>query len=338
MSLALIPQSQNLLALAGQVADRHAAAGAFEDYRSRLARNTRTRQDVDLALFAQFLADAGVQAGDLATDVRAWHGVTWGILQAFVKWQLARGYAIGSVNCRLATVKSYARLAFQAGVISHQDYALITTVKGYGHKDGRHIDQGRDVTRVGAKKAQPVPISAEDARSLKAQPDGPQGRRDAVLLCILLDHGLRVSELSALTVDCFNLKAGTFTFYRQKTDQTDSHRMTADTARAVRAYFTAGDAPAIGPLLRASLKSGQLAAAGMTERAIAARVQELGRKIGLDGLSPHDCRHAGATDLAARGKNVAYLQGWGGWKSSAMASRYVEKARISNDGCGDIWS
>jgi site-specific recombinase XerD len=207
MSLAIIPQGQNMLALAGQVADRHAAAGAFEDYRSRLAANTRTRQDVDLALFAQFLAEAGVQAGDLAQDVGAWRGVTWGLLAAFVKWQLGRGYAIGSVNCRLATVKSYARLAFQAGVIQHTDYALICTVKGYGHKDGRHIDQGRDVTRVGAKKAQPVPIAPEDACALKAQPDSPQGRRDAVIMCILLDHGLRVSELSALTVDCFNLKA-----------------------------------------------------------------------------------------------------------------------------------
>jgi integrase len=165
---------------------------------------------------------------------------------------------------------------------------------------------------VGAKKAQPVPIAAEDARALKAQPDSPQGRRDAVIMCILLDHGLRVSELAAVDVTAFNLKAGTFTFYRQKTDQTDSHRMTADTARAVRAYFAAGDAPAIGPLLRASRKNGQLAEAGISERAIAARVEELGRKIGIDGLSPHDCRHAGATNLAARGKNVAYLQGWGG--------------------------
>jgi len=48
-------------------------------------------------------------------------------------------------------------------------------------------------------------------------------------------------------------------------------------------------------------------------------------------LSAHDCRHYWATFWAKR-VDVLRLQEAGGWNSLAMPRRYVEDARIANEG------
>ena len=53
--------------------------------------------------------------------------------------------------------------------------------------------------RLGLKKAEPVSISTHQAKALKDQPDTPRGRRDGLLMCLLLDHGLRVGEVAKLS-------------------------------------------------------------------------------------------------------------------------------------------
>ena len=88
-------------------------------------------------------------------------------------------------------------------------------------------------------------LTPDQAARLKAQPDTPQGRRDALLLCLLLDHGLRVGEVAGLAVRDFDLAAGELRFYRPKVDKIQTHRLTADTLAAARAYLAAGDITAL---------------------------------------------------------------------------------------------
>ncbi len=149
---------------------------------------------------------------------------------------------------------------------------------------------------------------ARGAKSCKRQPDTPQGRRDALLVCLLLDHGLRVGEVARLQVTDVDLGAGEMRFYRPKVDKEQTHRFTRDALAALRAYVEAGDAPALGPLLRGSRKGGELAAAGMSEQAIKARVRELGEALGVAGLSAHDLHHAWATRAARNGTPLDRLQ------------------------------
>ena len=70
----------------------------------------------------------------------------------------------------------------------------------------------------------------------------------------------------------------------------------------------------------------------MSERAITARVRELGAAVGAAGLSAHDLRHAWATRAARNGTPLDRLQDAGGWSSPAMPLRYVEAARVANEG------
>ena len=319
---------------AGQAADHAASKHVFADYHSRKAKNTVKAQRFDLAVFAEYLSIAGVMvdASRLQTDPDAWQGVTWGLVEGFVKWQLQAGHAVASLNRRLSTVKAYAKLAAKAGAISTQELALIRTVAGYGQKEAKRVNEGRETTRIGHKKAEHTSLSDEQAKALKTHPDTPQGRRDAVLMCLLLDHGLRAGEVAALTVNNVDLKKGMLTgFYRPKVDKTQNHKLSADTLRALRAWFDSGDAPALGDLLRGSRKGGHLTEAGISTTCISERVRTLGKALGIDNLSAHDCRHYWATHWADK-VSVLRLQEAGGWNSLAMPRRYVERAEVANEG------
>lgn len=318
---------------AGEIANERAAAAVFEDYGAELSDNTLRRHRADLVAFAQFLASQGhTVTGDLMTTPAAWAGVTWGLVHAFRAGLLGLGYAIGTVNGRLSTVKTYARLAAAAGVLTAEDLTMIETVKGYGRKGARRVDGRRTVARIGAKKAAAVVLTTRQAAALRRQPQTPVGRRDAVILALLLDHGLRVGELAGLTVDAVDLADRTLTFYRPKVNRTQIHRLTKHSYTALRAWLSSGDAPESGPLLRGSHRSGRLTAPGMGERAITDRVRRLGLAVGAVGLSAHDCRHWWATSAARAGTDPFALQEAGGWSSLAMPRRYVAAAKIANAG------
>jgi integrase len=241
--------------VAGRVANAVAAQHLVADYRERKAENTLRRQDADLALFAAYLGDVGIVAGELNTDPAAWQGISWGLVAGFVQWLLGQGYATGSVNVRLSTVKTYAKLASKAGTLDKLEYLQIKDVSGYSSRERKRVDEKRvdagNATRRGHKKAAAVRLAPAQARKLKTgQPDTPQGRRDAILMCLLLDHGLRCGEVALLEVGHVDLKAGELRFYRPKVDKEQTHRLTHDAKAALQAWFASGDAPVIGPLLR----------------------------------------------------------------------------------------
>lgn len=341
-AITLRPTEPQALAIAGRAANTIAAQSVFIDYKSRKAANTLRRQVNDLALFADYLHAAGLNVGSFDQDPQAWRGITWGLVEGFARWQLQQGYAVASANVRLATVKTYARLALKAGALDQADYAMITTVKGYSRKESKRIDEqrrGDDMpTRKGVKKSAAVSIDPKQAAALISQPDTPQGRRDSLLMALLLEHGLRVGEVARLAVNDFDLKAGTLNFYRPKVDKTQIHALTPQALKAARAYFK-HDAPKKGNVWRKSAskqdgknKAGTLNGQGLTERAITKRVKMLGEVIGLVGLSAHDCRHYWATQAARNNTPIDRLQEAGGWNSPAMPLRYVEAAKIANEG------
>jgi integrase len=333
------------LALAAQAADKAAAAGVFARYRGDLSAETRRAQDADLGRWARYLERVGV--GDAgcawASDPECWRPVSWGLVEGFVRWQEGEGFALSTVGRALSTVRAYCKQAARAGTIAPDALRLIETVKAPTGKAARNRDAerradqqptrrpGRGAEGRGAKKLEPVRLSLAQARELKRQPDTPQGRRDALLMCLLLDHGLRVSEVADLQVPAIDLAAGLMRFYRRKVDKVQTHKLSRDTLRAARRDFEEGDAPAAGKLLRTSDRLGHLGAPGISTRGIGLRVEALGERVGLVGLSPHDCRHYWATLAARSGTDPLALQEAGGWNSLAMPRRYVEAAAIANE-------
>lgn len=371
-ALAIIPEiiegelvdvaSAGPLHQAGQTANEHAARGVFVNFlNAELADNTIRRHAADLALFADYLEAVGESMGagmaEFSRAVASWHGtdparippnpdawrgVTWGLIEGFRNWMGQQGYATGSINVRLSAVKKYASLATKAGAIDAQENALIRLVQGYRPAVAKRVDERRDNkgynTRIGAKKAQHVSITDEQAKQLKQAGKTAQEMRDSVIMCLLLDHGLRVGELAGLKVSDVDLKSKTLNFYRPKVDKQQTHKLSADSMRALRAWFDSGNVPMMAdqPLLRASRKGGKLTEAGMSERCITDRVRVLGELVGLAGLSAHDCRHYWTTYWSQRldklPRGLFQLQEAGGWNSPAMPRRYAEESKIANDG------
>ncbi len=324
----------------GELANTYARQDTFAEYHQQCTANTQRRQQAELALFARYLHEAGMERApaDLYTQAEAWSGITYGLVKGFVKWQLQQGYAIGSINVRLATVRKYCALAFESGVIESTAMDLIKTVDGYSHKVGRNIDVDRKKqgipTRKGHKKATPTPVSTHAARRLKkatVETDTPRTRahdqdlaaRDALLMCLFIEHALRCSEVAALNIESFDMEERTVTVYREKTDTRDTYELMPRTYQAAKIYLAGKSS---GPLF--------LGYQGkrISSRAINDRVRQLGEQEGIEGLSPHDLRHHWALDALKNGTSLNVVQAYGGWSSASMPLHYAKISGVTHRG------
>lgn len=319
-----------------QLANTHSAKNAFNKYQSKKAPNTKRRQLADLALFSRYLGRVHIDrsAQDLMDKQEAWKGMTHGLVDGFIQYQRLEGYAIGSINVRLSTVKKYCALAALSGIIPEYEIGLIKLLEGYKYTEGINTDQERAQAAIPtrkekAKKATPIPITQAQATQLKQQPDSPQGRRDAFLMCLLLDHGFRCGEIAELQRVNLDMDSKIIKFYRRKVHKEQTHRLTSDSYLAAQRYL---EVCTPNPhLLMGSRKGGALQGA-MKDRSITDRVRVLCEKVGIQGASAHDGRHAFVTFAIANGTNLKVLQDAGGWSSIAMPARYAESQKIANEG------
>lgn len=176
--------------------------------------------------------------------------------------------------------------------------------------------------REGRKKDKPILLDIDQITAIKNQPDTPEGRRDKLLVCLALDHGLRVGELAILQRSDFYPDAGTVTFDRPETGYRATLRLSDETIEAARKYF-GGDVPGFGNVWRPSL-SGQ----NVSNETISKRIRALGKRIAIDNLSPNDLRHTWATN-AAKNTPLDQLIYAGGWTSVSSALPYVKNAKIA---------
>ncbi len=307
------------LAGVSALADEYSRATRLTRYQEGLRDETIRRQRTDLLTFARFLAGIGVAPGDFYTNLNAWAGIGAGLLEAFIAWQKLQGYSIGTINVRLATVKAYCHLAYEVGIIELDAHTHIQGVKGIARKQARNIDARREVSRVGAKKASAVDIPVELLQKLKHPDTGFLAKRDALLMCLFLDHGLRVGEIAILKRNQIALRSRLLTFYRPKVDEPQIDRLTDDTLAAARLYLS-------------TLPAKQESLFDLAIISIQERVKTLGELAGIKGLSPHDCRHSWATRAARHGTPLERLKQAGGWSNIQTPLRYIKESAIANEG------
>lgn len=349
--LQLAIEKQRMIALArqhaaGETADRVAAGSAFARFRDEKSANTLKTHDRALATWADYIAEVtrtNVLSADVyATDPTAWQGVTWGLVEGFRQWMLGEGYAISSLNVKLTCVKGYISQAARVGVIDYSALRLIDTVKGYHKRSiARNVDAKREQTRIGHKKAQPTVLQPAQIVELKTELQNierPQAVRDLVLLCLLADHGLRVSEIEILTWQAIKWTERVFVFYRPKVDITATHRLTTDTYNALHHYRTLYPAtlPADFSLLLQTTRlkkdgtGGELKEKSLGRRAIQRRAERFGKLMAVaDPVGCHDFRHHCATQMALEGHTLRELMDWFSWTNAGTAMRYVKSAEIA---------
>ena len=334
------------LARAGLLADAAMQADTFADYHATCTHNTSIAHRDTLRIFSTYLAHLGVvrTPEDLYHDAEAWRGLSKGLVLNFRTWLLEQGYAIGTLNQRLAILRQYARLAHQAGVIADEQYELVLTVKGYSQKRGRNLDSERtragQQTRKSTKKATPTAVTTSQALQLKTQTTHPKrarrskqdqalGQRDQLLMGLFIEHALRVSEVVDLDIPHFDLEAGTFTLYRAKTADTQVHQLKRHTRLAAQEYLThlaREQGRTSGPLFL-GYRGQRITRYGLYDR-----VRLLGEQLGIAHLSPHDLRHYWTYDALGHGTPLGAVQSGGSWQSPSMVLTYARRRGIANEG------
>lgn len=325
----VVDQRPDRMIEAGRVADEFARRAAFSDYQATIAAHTIARQKCELARYSAYLAAMKIDRSPeaLFNEAEAWRGVTQGLVKGFVAWQRDQGIAIGTINVSVATIRRYCSLAFEAGVISESDHLRIKLVKQIPKKSRRNYDAGREITRVGNKKAEPVKLTQMQVDMLKNAPERSTraGRKAYAVICLLANNGLRVGELVAIERAKVNQTDGLITFDREKVQITQNHRLHQQTALALSYYLED-----VKPGSR-FLFPGRPGAPMLT-RSIQKMIQKYGEMIGIMNLSPHDLRHYWVDDLVKNGNDIGLIQKAGGWNSPAMPLQYLTEREVANEG------
>jgi integrase/recombinase XerD len=177
-------------------------------------------------------------------------------------------------------------------------------------------------------KAQALRLKTETTRSKlprRRTHDLSLPARDALLMGLFIEHAFRVSEVAGLDVEDFDLEQGLATIYREKTDETQTHRLKKHTLLAASRYLAETGATT-GPLFL-GYQGRRITRYGLYDR-----VRVLGQQVGLPTLSPHDLRHYWTYDALGNATPVDRVQSGGNWKSPTMVLKYARRTGIANEG------
>lgn len=241
-----------------------------------------------------------------------------------------RGCSVTTTNQTVFIIRSYAGIAAAAGSLDESEYFKMQQIKGIRDTEAERIDQKRPVSRIGTKKAATTVITKYQAEQLKhGQPDTLRGRRDALLMSILLDHGLRIIDVINLTTRNIDLENRLISVHTQKTGTDLNLGMTDDVYTAAVAYFEAYQ-PIENQTIWTGVNRHDGAQGTFSKHSAQMRIHELGEALGLSNFSAHDCRHYWVTAADKGGSSLLAIVEAGGWKSAAMPVRYINKHKVSN--------
>jgi len=233
----------------------------------------------DLAQFERFL-------GDLARgEEPELKHMTPRAVRRYVASLTASRFARRSVRRKLAAIKSFARYAASEGFVTTSPTAGLS-----GPKLDRRL---------------PTFLSTKETERLFATPPGttPRALRDRAVLELLYSTGIRLSELTGLSVGDVDQRSGTVRVMGKgrKERVVPVGRAATDALR--RHLSASGDAGRQRPLFQGT-KGARLT--GRTVQRIVAR--ELARVSEARHLSPHVLRHTFATHLLDAGADLRAVQ------------------------------
>lgn len=170
-------------------------------------------------------------------------------------------------------------------------------------------------------KEKPVPVfTDDDLKALLRACEGTtfEDRRDMAIMRVLLDCGVRISELAGLRVADVDLKQYDAITVTGKRGKTRSVPFGDNTAKALERYLR--DRRAHRHADSEALWLGQRGA--MSVWGVDERIRRRAEAAGLDGVHAHRFRHTAAADWLASGGQERDLMRLMGWDSEAMLAVY----------------
>ncbi|OEC37417.1 integrase/recombinase XerD [Pseudomonas cuatrocienegasensis] len=263
-----------------------------------LSVHTRAAYRSDLALFNGWLQERGVE---LATAERA-------VILDHLAWRVNEGYKARSTARMISGLRGFYRFLLREGVIA--------------------VDPTLQVDLPQLGRPLPKSLSEADVDALLAAPDtdDPLGMRDRAMLEVLYACGLRVSELTGLTLEQVNLRQGVLRVFGKGSKERlvplgeEAIEWLERYQREARALLLAGRP---SDVLFPSLRGEQ-----MTRQTFWHRIKLHARVAGIaSSLSPHTLRHAFATHLLNHGADLRVVQLLLGHSDLSTTQIYTHVAR-----------
>lgn len=266
------------------------------------------------------------EALNLAQGSVAWYRHILGALAAFLEARGARGLE-EVTPAQLRDHLSDLRRRGQASETVFRTYGGIRCAFRFWKREGLIADNPMErVERPRRERALIRPLSAEQAARLIEAPDtrGVCGLRDRAMMMLMLDSGLRVSELLSLEaarVDWLNCQATVMGKGRKERTVPFS----AATGQALLEYAQARS--------KSRVQGGELFLGKTGKRICRSKARKLivryGKLAGIEGvrMSPHTLRHTFAVLYVRNGGDSFSLQEILGHSTLEMTRRYVNLAR-----------
>ena len=234
------------------------------------------------------------------------------------------GLAPSTINVRLSAVRRLVGEARRNGMLGVEEAANLTDIPNVRQQGTR---LGNWLTREQAKELLAVP----DRATLK-------GKRDFVILALLVGCALRRQELASLEVETLQMREGRWVL----ADLVGKGRRVRTVAvplwvkQGVNAWVTSA-AIEDGRLLRSIRKGGKVGE-GLSDWAVWDIVQRSAAEIGVERFGAHDLRRTCATFCRKAGGDLEQIKFLLGHSSIQTTERYLgseqEIATAVNDAIG----
>jgi len=224
-------------------------------------------------------------------------------VEAFYVWMLETGYAAASVKNRHDGIRQFFAWCEEEGELPE------------GRNPMRHVEPPR------VPQNPPDILREDEIRVLLKACDGRafEDRRDAALVTLLYDTGLRLSECAAITLADIDIADRREVTVIGKGRKERMLPIGANAARAMGRYLRMRRAHR-----DASLPALWLGIRGpMTPSGIRQVLEKRGLEAGIGAVSPHRLRHSFAHSWLAGGGEETDLMRLAGWSSRQMLARYA---------------
>jgi integrase/recombinase XerC len=258
----------------------------------------------DLRDFCRFLRDI-YYAQDLGESLPV-GAVDHLAIRAYLGFLYSRGLKSVTTARRLAALRSCFRFLVRLGILQHSPAQRVATPRS-----------PKDLPRL---------LTVDEVAGIFTVPDAstPLGKRDRAILELLYSTGMRVGELTSLTVSSLDLTTAWVRVSGKGRKQRDlplgSHAVEAlESYLKVRSSLLKSEAARSLDALFLSFRGTRL-----TSRSVRRLVDKVIRQCALErGLSPHSLRHCFATHLLESGADLRSIQDLLGHASLSTTQRYT---------------
>jgi integrase len=215
-----------------------------------------------------------------------------------------------TINVRLSAVRKMVGEARRAGMIGSEEAASLTDIPNIIQKGVR---LGNWLTREQAKELLAVP----DRSTLK-------GKRDYVILGLLVGCALRRNELAELDVETIQQREGRWVLadLEGKGRRIRTVAIPIWVKQGINAWMTAA-AIEDGRLLRSVSKSGKVNRDTLSDWAVWSVVEQSSKQIGIEHFGAHDLRRTCAKLCRKSGGDLEQIKFLLGHSSIQTTERYL---------------